>query len=117
MFQAADEAKSSVGKVKRSPHNAGPAKSGKISKPLDHHSSSSTDHKREDGDYALSTTQVLTNNPTSLPTKLRSRRKMNLGKPQRDSKLADNTSIDQLNITAQSIDDRPHDLKVKYLWS
>ncbi|XP_038890830.1 protein ALWAYS EARLY 3 isoform X3 [Benincasa hispida] len=113
-FKAADEAKSSVGKVKRSPHNAGPAKSGKISKPLDHHSSSSTDHKREDGDYALSTAQVLSNNPISLPTKLRSRRKINLWKSQRETKISDSTSIDQLNITAQSIDDRSHDLKERH---
>ncbi|XP_038890846.1 protein ALWAYS EARLY 3 isoform X5 [Benincasa hispida] len=113
-IKAADEAKSSVGKVKRSPHNAGPAKSGKISKPLDHHSSSSTDHKREDGDYALSTAQVLSNNPISLPTKLRSRRKINLWKSQRETKISDSTSIDQLNITAQSIDDRSHDLKERH---
>ncbi|XP_031739375.1 protein ALWAYS EARLY 3 isoform X1 [Cucumis sativus] len=112
-IKAADEAKSSVGKVKRSPHNAG-LKSGKISKPLDHHSSSSTDHKREDGDYALSTAQVLSNNPISLPTKLRSRRKMKLWKSQRDAKISDSTSIDQLNITAQTIDDRQHDLKERH---
>ena len=42
---------------------------------------------------------------------------MNLWKSQRDSKISDNTSIDRLNRPAQSIDDRPNDLKVKYLWS
>ncbi|XP_022973709.1 protein ALWAYS EARLY 3-like isoform X1 [Cucurbita maxima] len=112
--KATDDGKSSFGKVKRSPHNAGLAKSSKISKPLDHHSSSSTDHKREDGDYALSTTQVPSINPISLPTKMRSRRKMDLLKSQRDSKIADNILIDQLNVTAHSLDDRPHDLKEQH---
>lgn len=42
---------------------------------------------------------------------------MDLQKSLRDSKIADNISIDQLNITTQALDDRPHDLKVKYLWS
>ncbi|XP_022979673.1 protein ALWAYS EARLY 3-like isoform X1 [Cucurbita maxima] len=113
-IKAADEAKSSVGKVKRSPHNAGLAKSGKLSKPLDHHLSSSTDHKREDGDYALSTAQVPSTNPISLPTEVRSRRKMNLWKSQRDSKISDNTLIDRFNRPAQSIDDRPNDLKEQH---
>ena len=37
---------------------------------------------------------------------------MDLLKSQRDSKIADNILIDQLNVTAHSLDDRPHDLKV-----
>lgn len=42
---------------------------------------------------------------------------MKLWKSQRDAKIPESTSIDQLNITAQSIDDRQHDLKVKYFKS
>ncbi|KAK6130488.1 hypothetical protein DH2020_035746 [Rehmannia glutinosa] len=61
--------------------------------------SSSADIRKEGSDSAQSAVQVPVVNQVSLPTKVRSRRKMNLKKPvQKDLKFPDKSSNDESNL-------------------
>lgn len=89
-IEAIAEVKVSLSKGKRSSHNATQPKPGKMVKPTEH-TSSSTDLRREGNDSALSTLQFSSADQVKLPTKVRSRRKMDVQKPliQNDSKYSE----------------------------
>lgn len=108
--------KVSLSKGKRSSHNATQPKPGKMVKPTEH-ISSSTDRRREGKDSALSTLQVSSADQFKLPTKVRSRRKMDVQKPliQNDSKSSESILNEHPNIPIPSTDDRALSLKVGYL--
>lgn len=74
-------------------HAAAHPKQGKLVKPLER--SSSTEHGKDWKDLSPSTTHVRPTNHVNLPTKVRSRRKMDLRKPLivKDAKSSD----DKLN--------------------
>lgn len=67
--------------------------------------SSSIDLRREGSDSAQSAVQVPAVNQVNLPTKVRSRRKMDLKKP---NKIA----VDQSNLPVASLQERSFDHKV-----
>ncbi|KAK4855475.1 hypothetical protein QYF36_007763 [Acer negundo] len=87
-FEATDELKKFVSKGKRT-HGAAHPKQGKLVKPSEH--SSSTDHGKEWNDSSPSTVHVLPTNHVNLPTKVRSRRKMDTRKPliEKDTRSSD----------------------------
>ncbi|KAF5465516.1 hypothetical protein F2P56_015513 [Juglans regia] len=113
-FEATAEVKVSLSKGKRSSHNTTQSKSGKMVKPMEH-TSSSTDLGRERNDSALSTLQVSSTDQVKPPTKVRSRRKMDVQKPviQNDSKSSGNIFIEHPNIPIPSLHDRALALKEK----
>lgn len=78
------------------------------------HTSSSTDLRREGNDSALSTLQFSSADQVKLPTKVRSRRKMDVQKPliQNDSKYSESILNEH---PIPSPDDRALILKVGYL--
>ncbi|XP_059668464.1 protein ALWAYS EARLY 3 isoform X2 [Cornus florida] len=79
------------------------------------HSSSSTDPRREGDDSAVSTGQIPVVNQANLPTKFRSRRKMDLQKTQvlKDLKFPDKILNDQPNVPISSVHDGILNLKEK----
>ncbi|KAK9289126.1 hypothetical protein L1049_017599 [Liquidambar formosana] len=113
-MEAVDEMKRPVSKGKRSPHNGAHTKQGKSVKPSER-SSSSTDHRREGNDSAISTVHVPSANQLKLPTKVRSRRKMDIQKPlnQKDVKTVESTVKDQPKVPIPSLHERALDLKKK----
>ncbi|KAF3456189.1 hypothetical protein FNV43_RR00839 [Rhamnella rubrinervis] len=92
-IEAMDQMKKSTSKGKRSSHSSPHLKQGKSFKPLEL-TSSSTNGKREEND-SLSTIQVPSSN-LNLPTKIRSRWKMDTQKPltKKDTKISENV-LDQ----------------------
>ncbi|GAY35971.1 hypothetical protein CUMW_019620 [Citrus unshiu] len=76
-MDATEELKKFISKGKRS-LSASQSKHGKLVKPPEH--TSSTDHEKEGNNSASSTAHVRTANQVNLPTKVRSRRKMNMRK-------------------------------------
>ncbi|KAJ4850219.1 hypothetical protein Tsubulata_049839 [Turnera subulata] len=100
-------------KGKRS-HDSAHAKQGKLMKPAEY-TASSNDHGRESNDSAPSAVQVLSASQFNLPTKVRSRRKINTPKPllEKDTKTAENNFIGQSNISIPSFHDRALNLKEK----
>ncbi|KAH7573585.1 hypothetical protein JRO89_XS03G0176700 [Xanthoceras sorbifolium] len=87
-FEATDELKKFVSKGKRS-HGAAHPKQGKLVKPPER--SSSTDHGKEWNGSSPLTAHVLPTNHINLPTKVRSRRKMDTRKPliEKDTKSSE----------------------------
>ncbi|KAL0414702.1 UNVERIFIED_CONTAM: protein ALWAYS EARLY 3 [Sesamum radiatum] len=77
--------------------------------------SSSADLRKEGSDSAQSAIQVPVANQVNLPTKVRSRRKMNLKKPQiqKDLKFPDKISDDQSNLPFGSLHNTAFNLKEK----
>ncbi|KAI3459287.1 hypothetical protein Pfo_015950 [Paulownia fortunei] len=77
--------------------------------------SSSADLRKEASDSAQSAVQVPVVNQVNLPTKVRSRRKMDLKKPQvqKDLKFPDKISNDHSNLPIASLHDRSFNLKEK----
>ncbi|KAK9289020.1 hypothetical protein L1049_017491 [Liquidambar formosana] len=75
----------------------------------------STDHRREGNDSAISTVHVPSANQLKLPTKVRSRRKMDIQKPlnQKDVKTVESTVKDQPKVPIPSLHERALDLKKK----
>ncbi|KAA8527473.1 hypothetical protein F0562_034812 [Nyssa sinensis] len=114
--EARDVGKKSVIKGKRSSYNASQQKQGKFVKHPEH-SSSSTDPRKEGEDSAISTVQVPVASQANLPTKVRSRRKMDLQKPQilKDLKFSDKILCDQPTVPILSINEREIDLKERKL--
>ncbi|XWS14047.1 hypothetical protein CRYUN_Cryun36dG0090200 [Craigia yunnanensis] len=78
-IEASDEVKNLVSKGKRSNYVALP-KQGKSVRPPEH-MSSSTDHRRDSNNSAPSTIHISSVNQVNLPTKVRSKRKMDTQKP------------------------------------
>lgn len=113
LLQATSEVKVSLSKGKRSSHNTTQSKAGKMVKPTEH-TSSSTDLGRERNDSALSTLQVSSADQVKPPTKVRSRRKMDVQKPvlQNDSKSSGNMLNEHPNIPSPSLHERALALKV-----
>ncbi|XP_062175130.1 protein ALWAYS EARLY 3 isoform X2 [Alnus glutinosa] len=113
-IEAIAEVKVSLSKGKRSSHNASQPKPGKMVKPTEH-ISSSTDRRREGKDSTLSTLKVSSADQFKLPTKVRSRRKMDVQKPliQNDSKSSESILNEHPNIPIPSTDDRALSLKEK----
>ncbi|XP_059445242.1 protein ALWAYS EARLY 3 isoform X2 [Corylus avellana] len=113
-IEAIAEVKVSLSKGKRSSHNATQPKPGKMVKPTEH-TSSSTDLRREGNDSALSTLQVSSADQVKLPTKVRSRRKMDVQKLliQNDSKSSESIFNEHPKIPIPSPDDRAVSLKEK----
>ncbi|KAK3189776.1 hypothetical protein Dsin_029337 [Dipteronia sinensis] len=91
-FEATDELKKFVSKGKRT-HGAAHPKQGKLVKPSQH--SSTTDHGKEWNDSSPSTVHVLPTNHVNLPTKVRSRRKMDTRKAlvEKDTKSSDDMEL------------------------
>lgn len=81
------------------------------------HTSSSNDHGRESNDSGPSTIQVLSANQFNLPTKVRSRRKINAPKLliEKDIKSSENIINGQSNIAMPSFHDRALNRKVSYV--
>uniref|UniRef100_A0A2N9IY91 HTH myb-type domain-containing protein n=1 Tax=Fagus sylvatica TaxID=28930 RepID=A0A2N9IY91_FAGSY len=104
----------SVSKGRRSSHNASQAKPGRMGKPTEH-ATLSTDLRGEGNNSALSTVRVSSAGQVNLPTKARSRRKMDLQKPliQNDSKSSENILNDLPSIPIPSPHDRVLILKEK----
>ncbi|KAL0393230.1 UNVERIFIED_CONTAM: protein ALWAYS EARLY 3 [Sesamum radiatum] len=77
--------------------------------------SSTVDLRKEASDSAQSAVQVSVDNQVNLPTKVRSRRKMHLKKPQvqKDLKFLDKNSDDQSNPPFSSLHDRAFNVKKK----
>lgn len=111
--EATDEGKKPVSKGKRSSHSASHPKQGKLVKPPER-CSSSTETRREEN-YLVVPAQVSSANQVHLPTKVRSRRKMDTQKPsfQKDLRFAENYVNDQPIIPIPSVQDRARTLKEK----
>ncbi|KAK2646186.1 hypothetical protein Ddye_021381 [Dipteronia dyeriana] len=110
-LEATDELKKFVSKGKRT-HGAAHPKQGKLVKPLEH--SSSTDHGKEWNDSSPATVYVLPTNHVNLPTKVRSRRKMDTRKPliENDTKSSDDMlkfSEDIINAQSRRLIPSFHD--------
>ncbi|CAK9159737.1 unnamed protein product [Ilex paraguariensis] len=107
MFKTRDAGKKSVSKGKRSSQSASP-------KLIKHpENSSSTDRRREGSDSALSSVQVSVANQVNLPTKVRSRRKIDLQKPKmlKDLKFSDKIMKDQPSVPFPLLHDKTLNLK------
>ncbi|XP_030974090.1 protein ALWAYS EARLY 3 isoform X1 [Quercus lobata] len=104
----------SVNKGRRSSHNSAQAKQGRVVKPKER-TPLSTDLRGEGNDSALPTVQVTSADQVNLPTKARSRRKVDLQKPviQNDSKSSENILNDHPSIQILSSHDRVLSLKEK----
>lgn len=76
--------------------------------------SSSADLRKEGSDSAQSAIQVPSTNQVNLPTKVRSRRKIDLKKPlvQKDSKFPEKISSDGTNSSFGSVTDTAFKSKV-----
>ncbi|KAK4425827.1 protein ALWAYS EARLY 3 [Sesamum alatum] len=107
--EVGDAGKKLMTKTKKSPQRSSP-KLMKISE-----NSSSADLRKEGSDSAQSAIQVPVANQVNLPTKVRSRRKMNLKKPQiqKDLKFPDKISDDQSNLPFGSLHNTSFNLKEK----
>ncbi|ESR32865.1 hypothetical protein CICLE_v10004186mg [Citrus x clementina] len=103
-MDATEELKKFISKGKRS-LSASQSKHGKLVKPPEH--TSSTDHEKEGNNSASSTALVRTANQVNLPTKVRSRRKMNRRKLliERD-KMSSEDILNDHNRTNSSFFDR-----------
>ena len=93
-------------------HGAAHPKQGKLVKPSEH--SSSTDHGKEWNDSSPSTVHVLPTNHVNLPTKVRSRRKMDTRKPliEKNTKSSDDMlkfSEDIINAQSRRLIPSFHD--------
>ncbi|XP_050216536.1 protein ALWAYS EARLY 3 isoform X2 [Mercurialis annua] len=88
-------------------------KQGKLVKPREF--TSSTDHGKESNDSAPSSVQVLSSKQFSLPTKLRSRRKINPPKPLTDKNIQSSEDIvdGQYNTANSSLKDSTRSLQKK----
>ncbi|KAF8387887.1 hypothetical protein HHK36_026549 [Tetracentron sinense] len=111
---SAEEGKKSLSKGKRTSQIASLSKQGKSVR-LPERSSSTTDQRRAGNDSAVSTVLVPTVNQVNLPTKLRSRRKMDPQKPllPKELKSSENIVNDRLNKYSSSLHDRALSLKEK----
>ncbi|CAL5347002.1 unnamed protein product [Camellia sinensis] len=112
-LEARDVGKKLISKGKRSCYSNSQQKQGKLVRHSEH-SSSSTDLRGEKDDSALSTVQVPMANQVNLPTKVRSRRKMELQKPQnlKDLKFSE-LNDHKLNLPVPSFHDGALNLKEK----
>ncbi|OIS96765.1 PREDICTED: protein ALWAYS EARLY 3 [Nicotiana attenuata] len=106
--EAKEASKKSTNKGKRSYQSASP----KLIK--DQEPSSCADPRTERSDSAQSTAEIPVANQVNLPTKVRSRRKMDLKKPQRqkDLKIPDK-SLDDTSASFTALHDRAFSLKEK----
>ncbi|XP_043707298.1 protein ALWAYS EARLY 2-like isoform X2 [Telopea speciosissima] len=102
----AEEGKKSISKAKRTNQIALPPKQGKLVRPAE--SSSGTEAQKTGADSAASSGQVPTVNPVNLPTKVRSRRKM-----QKELKSSESVGNDQPTKYALPLHDKALDLKEK----
>ncbi|XVE65643.1 hypothetical protein DITRI_Ditri08aG0016500 [Diplodiscus trichospermus] len=112
-IEASDEVKNLLNKGKRS-NNAVPPKQGKSVRTPER-TSSSTDHGRDLNNSASSTIQVSSVNQVNLPTKVRSKRKMDAQKPAigKDVKSSDNTVKGKFSVPVMLSNDRALTLKEK----
>lgn len=79
-------------------------------------SSSTADHVKEENDSPPSTMQVQSMNQVNLPTKVRSKRKMDIPKPliQKDQKHSENIAKDQSNTLVPTLYDSTLSSKVDF---
>ncbi|KAJ8539716.1 hypothetical protein K7X08_013968 [Anisodus acutangulus] len=106
--EAKELSKKSTNKGKRSNRSVSP----KLIKDQEH--SSCADPRTEQSDSAHSTAQVPLENQVNLPTKVGSRRKMDLKKPQRQKKLKiPDKSLDDTSASVTALHDRAFSLKEK----
>ncbi|KAK4354886.1 hypothetical protein RND71_027080 [Anisodus tanguticus] len=106
--EAKELSKKSTNKGKRANQSVSP----KLIKDQEH--SSCADPRTEQSDSAHSTAQVPLENQVNLPTKVRSRRKMDLKKPQRQKKLKiPDKSLDDTSASVTALHDRAFSLKEK----
>nr|GMD85305.1 protein ALWAYS EARLY 3-like [Ipomoea batatas] len=108
-FETKDAPKKPSGKGKRSLQSSSP----KLIKNQDH--SSSADLRIERSDSAQSIAEVPVANQVTLPTKVRSRRKMGIKKPQKEKDLTFPDSIldNNCNLPFASVNDKLFNLKKK----
>ncbi|XP_042518466.1 protein ALWAYS EARLY 2-like [Macadamia integrifolia] len=102
----AEEGKKSISKAKRTNQIAPPPKQGKLVRPAE--CSSGTEAQKMGADSAASSGQMATVNPVNLPTKVRSRRKM-----QKELKSSESAGNDQPTKYALPLHDKALDLKEK----
>ncbi|XP_060173823.1 protein ALWAYS EARLY 3-like isoform X1 [Lycium barbarum] len=106
--EAKELSKKSTNKGKRSNQSVSP----KLIKDQAH--SSCADPRTEQSDSAQSTSQVPVENQVNLPTKVRSRRKMDLKKPQRQKTLKiPDKSLDDTSASVTALHDRAFSLREK----
>nr|DAD33388.1 TPA_asm: hypothetical protein HUJ06_012239 [Nelumbo nucifera] len=107
-----EEGKKSVTKGKRTNQSTLLPKHGKLVKPSER-SSSSTDQPRAETESAVSMIQVQPADQVNLPTKLRSRRKINLPKSfiSKELKSSDSSGKDRPNMYSLSLHDKTLDFK------
>ncbi|XP_057485696.1 protein ALWAYS EARLY 3-like isoform X1 [Actinidia eriantha] len=112
--EARDAGKKILNKGKRSSYSTLQQKQGKSVGHLEH-SASSTNPREGKDDSALSTVQIPIANQVNLPTKVRSRRKMELHKPQnlKDFKISNKFSNHHYNLPIPSVHDGALNLKEK----
>ncbi|XVF28360.1 hypothetical protein REPUB_Repub15cG0023000 [Reevesia pubescens] len=110
-IEASDEVKNLLSK---SSNNVAHPKQVKSVRPPEH-TSSSTDHRRDLNNSAPSTIQVSSVNQVNLPTKVRSKRKMDAHKPTigKDLKSSDNIIKGKSSVPAMLFQDRVLNLKEK----
>lgn len=103
-----------MSKGKRSSHGASQPKQGKLVKPPER-CSSSTEARREENHLVVPAAQVSSANQVHLPTRVRSKRKVDTQKPscQKDLRFAENYVNDQPMVPSPAVQDRAHTLKVK----
>uniref|UniRef100_A0A5B6Z075 SANT domain-containing protein n=1 Tax=Davidia involucrata TaxID=16924 RepID=A0A5B6Z075_DAVIN len=109
--EARDVGKKSISKGKRSSYNVSQQKQGKLVKQSEHSSSSTDPRKGEDS--AVSTVPVHVANQPNLPTKVRSRRKMDLPLMLKDLKFSDEILNDEPNVPILSVHERELKFKEK----
>lgn len=109
-----DEINKHVNKGKRS-HGVAPPKQGRLIKTSEG-TSSSNDHGTEAEVSAPSTMQNVSANPVNLPTKIRSRRKVEMQKPslKGDKKSSENTVNDQSEVSIPPSHYKTLNLKVNF---
>ncbi|KAF2310984.1 hypothetical protein GH714_018913 [Hevea brasiliensis] len=109
--EGTDDVSDIMNKAKCS-HDSACQKQGKLMKPPEF---ASNDHGRESNDSAPSSIQVLSSNQFNLPTKVRSRRKINTPKPlvDKDTTSSENIVNGQYNIAIPSFNDNVLNLKKK----
>ncbi|XP_039061241.1 protein ALWAYS EARLY 3-like, partial [Hibiscus syriacus] len=112
-IEISNEAKNLLSKGKRS-NNIGHPKQGKPLRPPEH-ASSSSDKGRDLNNSAPSTIQVSSVNQVNLPTKVRSKRKMDAQKPaiRKDIQSSDNIVKGKTSVPVTLFHDRALNLKEK----
>ncbi|OMO53706.1 hypothetical protein CCACVL1_28433 [Corchorus capsularis] len=112
-IEASDGMKNLMSKGKRSSNVAHPKQGKSLRTP--ERTSSSTDHGKDSNNPAPSSMQVASSNQVNLPTRVRSKRKMDAVKPVtgKDTKSTDSIVKGKSSVPVTLFHDRAHNLKEK----